>query len=109
MDTTENNRLISEFMGMKPNRYNSFPLKPTDFAQDGDADVRYSDMKYHKSWDWLMPVIDKIRSEVCYVKYKEHTASMIDDGGIYINTKFRENTYNDVVEFIKWYNQNKED
>ena len=36
--TMEDNKLIAEFMGVKPPLY----------------------MEYHTSWDWLMPVISKI-------------------------------------------------
>ena len=90
----ERNKLIAEFMGL-------------EIITDGISwfDTSYKALgKYNSSWDSLMPVIDKITSMNAYIKYKDHSSSQFSDGGIYINTKFIDNTHNDVVEFIKWYN-----
>ena len=46
MNTQENNELIAEFMGVDP--------IDIDYAID-----EYGKLKYHLSWDWLMPVIQK--------------------------------------------------
>lgn len=61
-------------------------------------------LHYHDSWDWLIPVIDKIYSMNEYSSFKKYTCSMLDEGGIFINTKFITETYKQVVDFIKWYN-----
>ena len=93
----EGNKLIAEFMS-------DFILLTKDEA------IVVRDRKtlcFHSSWDWLMPVIDKIRSMNEYSGFVDHTSSIVDEGGVYINTKFIENTWKDVVEFIKWYNVNK--
>jgi len=50
------------------------------------------DLKYHKLWDWLMPIIDKINS-------LERGAYKIN-----INQSILV-TYEFVVTFIKWYNK----
>ena len=63
MENLENNKLIADFMGLKPNRHNQDPLHPTDFAEYGGKFIKYSDMEYHTSWDWLMPVVEKCRNE----------------------------------------------
>lgn len=65
-------------------------------------------MQFHSSWGWLIPVIGKIYSLNEYTKYKDYTSNIVCEGGIYINTKFIEVTFRDVVDFIKWYNKNKE-
>ena len=77
-------------------------------------------LEYHTSWDWLMPVVEKIedireetrpecsRFNVCIEQsfvfiietYTSEEFKMQDS-----NTKI-EATYNAVVEFIKWYNKN---
>lgn len=49
----KNNKLIAEFMD----------LKPCDNQQEYDS-CKYTnvtaDLKYNESWDWLMPVVGKI-------------------------------------------------
>ena len=45
LDLRDNNKLIAEFM---------------DLRSTGLSIYKESDYKYHKSWDWLMPVIEKI-------------------------------------------------
>ena len=52
--------------------------------------VDVSDTKYHKSWDWLMPVIDKC--------YQEHMSKHIADA---VMTCDIDTTYKVLVEFIK--------
>lgn len=124
MNTIENNKLIAEFMGLKPNPYNQDPLHPTDFAEDGDKCIKYSAMEYHTSWDWLMSVVEKIENldrlagivtinqNCCTIKSNmlgDNTIMSQQAGSNYqeANTKLS-NTYKAVVEFIKWYNE-KED
>jgi hypothetical protein len=60
------------------------------------------DLKFHESWDWLMPVIDKIYSSENYAKYKDSLGPFGD--GVFINTKYIESTFNDVVDYIVWNN-----
>ena len=53
-----NNKLIAEFMGMTygdPND-NSVMIQ-------GSEVIPIESMEYHKSWYWLMPVVDKIERE----------------------------------------------
>ena len=69
--------------------------------------LKIEEAKFHSSWDWLIPVVEKITSMDIYIKYKDYSCGQFNDGGIYINTKSIENTFSDVVEFIKWYNKNK--
>lgn len=66
-----------------------------------------TELKYHISWDWLIPVINKIYDLSEYYIYKYETQTFYSEGGIEINTKYIEETYKDVVEFIEWFNSNK--
>ncbi len=60
-----------------------------------------ADLKYHKSWDWLMPVVEK-----CYqCNHEEGDLHMrLNDAVLTVNI---EEVYKAVVEFINWYNNNK--
>lgn len=54
MSTTEGNKIIAEFMG-------EFRVSSDMYATGSSHNVWYEgDLKYHTSWDWLMPVIEKI-------------------------------------------------
>lgn len=92
----------------KAPRSNESNCKYTNFRVANEYTLGYlinlNDLKFHSSWDWLIPVIDKIYSMNEYIKYKDYMNNIICDGGIDINTKFIQITFSDVVEFIKWYN-----
>ena len=120
-DVIENNKLIAEFMMFET--VGDLHLIPFD---NTDNDTYLPEhMKFHSSWDWLMPVVDKIEDfftiggnelEFQVVTYEDeikviakhpHKAweTLVEvsaDG-----SGKKENTYKAVVEFIKWYNENK--
>ena len=60
------------------------------------------DLKYHTSWDWLMPVAQKIED---YLSDNIGKVGYFDDGLISNDIEVR---YQSVVEFIKFYNTKKE-
>ena len=82
----ENNKLIAEFMGMKYSDERSF--------DNGEWTHSIKSLsKFQTSWDWLMPVIIKMadaREDTHYKLYK-----IIDEA------------YEEVVEFIKTYNDGR--
>lgn len=110
----EGNKLIAEFMGGKlTNDINlrgmpiyEFPSPvPNELNNAGWRNkTKTGYIHYDISWDWLMPVVEKI-CEVCKPNSKEHfwwNNSNYSDIRI-----FREPldiTYKTVIEFIKWYN-----
>ena len=64
MNTEEENKLIARFMGgnLEDNGWN-FCL--SDFGTNvigGYGFYESFDLKFHKSWDWLMAVVDKIEN-----------------------------------------------
>ena len=96
------NKLIAEFMGV-------------DQVDIDYAFNEYSQLKYHTSWDWLMPVVDKIKILVMEDDSDElynseewdnitHTLVQI----LFVDSLHLEikSVYQAVVEFIKDYNQN---
>lgn len=72
-------------------------------------------LKFHTSWDWLMPVVEKIESLGNYgVEIRHFSCSIyelsFDPSDLNIESNFDskiEAVYNAVVQFIQWYNQNK--
>tara|TARA_B110000977_G_C10589294_1_gene303686 strand:+ start:95 stop:358 length:264 start_codon:yes stop_codon:yes gene_type:complete len=83
-----NNKLIAEFM-----QKGSKSLGIYDF--DG-CHYRLDELKFHTSWDWLMPVIQKCRQEN-RLEYFDMVYYALEECDINV-------TYKAVVEFIK--NQN---
>ena len=82
----KDNKLIAEFMG----------LKPCDDREQYQSSIHtnvVADLKYHTSWDWLMPVVQK-----CYkVDNEEGFDNLVDS----VATLNIEATYNAVIKFIK--------
>lgn len=129
----ENNKLIGEFM---------YPSAKKDFdaiPDSGDVDESYFQiakmmmivgdynlLKYHSSWDWLMPVIERMKfiddhQDDFFEDYYSINFKMeffygvelwINKERLFLQTAFGEDqlieaTYSAVIEFIKWYNKNK--
>jgi len=89
-----NNKLIAEFMGyeiiFRPNSNGFIEISDTELC---DVD----DLEYHTSWDWLMPVIEKIQDK--YVENPELDYQYIDE--IRLALPNIQEVYYLVVEFIK--------
>lgn len=135
LTTEQGNRIIAEFMGARKTG--------TSTLADGggyayEYEVRLSDtetfkfwdkpcwtnvreLKYHSSWDWLMPVVEKIESigydtriafirernngvdsktHICDIEKSNNSEGIIYHKG---NSKL-DATYKAVVQFIQWYN-----
>lgn len=103
---TVNNKLIAEFMGKKhimtEDEFLSMEHKP-------HYPTVIEDLKYDSDWNWLMEVVERInntgRFEVviqkgfCYVSDESNELTLSCPASNTI-----EATYQAVVEFIKWYN-----
>lgn len=129
--TTENNKLIAEFMGLKSidwysdilkrsekiwvrKEFNEDPTHKDDYSKNSKFDwenfwPQTNTLNYHSSWDWLMPVVDK-----CFSMRFEDTPGLREYSES-INTLFDHlhcglhsdinHVYRNVIEFIKWYNE----
>ena len=94
--TTENNKLIAEFMGIKFDKGTFYNM---GYDVDGDGNLyRSYELKYHTSWDWLMPVIKKINEQID--PNVRGLWRMITHPYSY----HIEDVFNQVVEFINEYN-----
>ena len=96
----ENNRLIAEFMGLRTNSYGDYNIDKDVMGFDMIV-CSLADTKYHTSWDWLMPVVREV-----IIRYQVDEGIEID----YDELQHRvmdndiERAYEEVVEFIKQYN-----
>ena len=123
-----NNKLIAEFMEFPTHTdavddrtiayYVGESIMHTDNTEnENDCDVFHpDDMQFHTSWDWLMPVVEKIES----LGYKfEKNLQRIDKDWQCLIIKGNDILYQEfntdsliachyvVVEFIKTYNKTK--
>ena len=78
----EYNKIIAEFMGME--------LKPNECGRL---------FRYHKSWDWLMSVVEKIMWDN---DIEDNQCTNIAEA---LCDAKRDRVYDAVVEFIKQYNK----
>jgi hypothetical protein len=90
--STENNKLIAEFMGMKYSDERSF--------NDGEWTHSVKSLsKFETSWDWLMPVVIKVGGNANLLGAMRNLRP-------YGVLRTIEDTHQAVVEFIKIHNLN---
>jgi hypothetical protein len=83
----EGNKLIAEFMGAELSKYSEcYVMK---YMQDLPH-YRPENMKYHSSWDWIMPVAHKIRQD------HDYQVDILGSKPI--------GAWYDCVDFIEWHN-----
>lgn len=157
----EGNKLIAEFMGYqilhKKFQYQNFNSSNESYFANGEGKIvcdkdghevnlypdgdpleDLSELPFNSSWDWLMPVVEKIEEiEVNNGAFTDYYDVHIMPDAIIINKQSDENNplfinnksdgcgsvecsmptfenkmtalFYTVVEFIKWYNENEKD
>ncbi len=116
----ENNKLIAEFMGFQKTNigwYDSEEIMPPLSNTYDSNTFDEHELAFHKSWDWLMPVVDRIEGIIdehgCAkynVRIEQSWVDIIDNHTSDEIVKVdgdnrREATYKAVVEFINQYNK----
>ena len=117
----ENNRLITEFMGWYNGNYKDFYTLPYFFCSDDSIrdtiprEVHLGEMKFHKSWNWIFPVLEKINSRGCIIEISMcfQTKCRICIIGtkqekainIYSELNDIKGVYDCIIQFIKHYNE----
>jgi|TARA_Y100000015_G_C2382574_1_gene85696 acetyl-CoA carboxylase alpha subunit len=94
MSNQENNKMIAEFMGIV------YPKLNNVIVIDNVV-IKEDELQYHISWDWLMPVVEKI---------EDYLSDNVGEIGYFdecLNSNILDIRYQAVVEFIKEYNKNK--
>tara|TARA_R110001592_G_scaffold356680_1_gene658981 strand:+ start:487 stop:840 length:354 start_codon:yes stop_codon:yes gene_type:complete len=104
----KNNKLIAEFMGMNYGdpKDNSVMIQMTP---QGSEVVPINSMKYHSSWDWLMPVVEKIENLGYEFTIVENRCKVSNNTDHSVKELFHietigskiETTYDAVIQFIK--------
>jgi hypothetical protein len=117
MTIQESNKLIAEFEGRL---FYGHPIS----GFGGNTGNALPQMKYHTSWDWLMPVIEKISQHKwepdedysTYVYPVTFGMRRESDGqymfrfvcsGLFIEPKLIDAAYKAVVDWIQWHNETK--
>lgn len=119
MNTTENNKLIAEFMGFEPekkklltpDRYGNLFMKESTTYQirpirdDGFSNFHIDfQLEYHTSWDWLMPVVKEVKLSASGEDRYYEVLDRIDNALMEVDINY---TYQHVVDFITNYNKTK--
>lgn len=107
VEVEESNRLIANFMGIR--------IIDEDVIRPDLNCFRLSEVGYHKSWDWLMPVINKIERMCNYNNVRYNV--LLSEHSLLINPhvtpevmicEYAEDkldaAWKTVVKFITWYN-----
>ena len=102
------NKLIAEFMGYEEQDMSfRIPKNILKIEQENDCpnsqdldcwDVPLKSLQFHTSWDWLMPVVEKIEQVHEGVPQELINLSLFST---------IDEAYNAVVEFINEYNKTK--
>ena len=98
--TIKNNVLIGNFMGWDEFNTGSYhtPYDNATYCNGEESSIcdKYA-LKFNSSWDWLMPVVEKIAN----LHLKENVTTLPISSNI-------KTVWDACLEFIKWYNeQNK--
>jgi hypothetical protein len=118
MNNRENNKIIAEFLGAKKTDIQGIQ-KPVYYPIMGKS-VYEDRLKFHSDWNCLMAVVEKIESfedenrcakfnviiEQTFVEIISRNDNLEEIVKLDSNTKI-EAVYKACVEFINWYNQQK--
>ena len=108
MNIEEGNKLIAEFMGKDVGHGNMVVIYKT-----------WTEMKYHYSWDWLMPVVERIEEieirgmymviieqQYCCIKHVAEGDILLYETIAQESASKIDATWQTVIKFIERYNEN---
>ena len=125
MTRKESNRLILDFMGVKPlitGNIHSWSDAPHYYTTEDTFEKVMDNIsnyaKYDTSWDWLMDVVEKIESlgywtdifggaqNLCFIGRIKNTQPFVFEGNLANLSKIK-STYKACVKFIESYNNSQ--
>ena len=117
-EVLEGNKLIAEFMGCDVSFQDSIAKLPDTYFPirikriKGGNKLPLEWLKFHKSWNWLMPVVSKANQyffldcegiggfDIEYMMGESELGHHLKTGNI-------EHVWDIMIRFIKWYNKYK--
>ena len=124
----QKNIIIAEFMGGEPaNKVKDNPIAyifPFEFGHQETWDEfgfqgsgasscwDIGDLQYHLSWDWIIPVYQKIMKGyygTTIMEISNEENHLLEQIKTHLSQTDIKNLHNWIYEFIKWYNENKKD
>ena len=99
-DIMKDNKIIAEFMGMELGDDKTMYY---DDAENLHPPTPINELKYHTSWDWLMPVAN----EIIKSRDEQNADWDLTDLKYALQTTNIEYVYKAVVKFINEYNKRK--
>lgn len=112
MNTTENNKIIAEFLGESKQPYEFSQFGYMTLSGDWKDTFFVEQLKFHSNWNWLIEVVEKIESlkfsvligkNTCVIEQTFGKTSL--NLGVIRGKDKIEAVYNACAEFINWYNQ----
>lgn len=103
MNTTEKNILIAEFLQEVKNENGTFEIPQHCTIKLGGTfktDFLPNRLQYHSDWNWLIPAIEKCRESQIFGS--QRLIDNIDKRLLKLDLLA---TYENVVDFIQWHNQ----
>jgi len=107
MKTEKNNKLIAEFIGFEDTGegYTNSLDYFGDIKVYRESTGHFNDMKFNSSWDWLIPVVKKIRYyQLTHLNVGEDYYRTQGFEDILLSFDMEE-LYFQIIGFIKWYNK----
>lgn len=98
----EKNRMIAKFKGCEYR-----PETPAMYEHwvVGEEPFLLSELKFHTSWDWIIPVIKEVK--LSRISSNDNGYEIIDRIDNSLMECDIDSLHSHLYDFIEWYNQNK--
>jgi hypothetical protein len=111
MNIEENDKLLAKFLGFKKLSNYFYNSQDILYYIEQDTEWFSEDLKFHKDWNLLMLVVEKIESfghdvfiNTCVCRITDVGLDIFEDIECFVSDNKIQATYNACVEFVQWYN-----